>query len=116
MEVQTDQKIPVQLTDSAAAEVRQLMNEKNVPEGYGLRLGVKGGGCAGFSYLLGFDKAEDKDNVYTINDIKVIIEKAHELYLFGTELDFLTGLDNRGFIFNNPNAEETCGCGSSFAV
>ena len=114
--VQTDQKIPVQLTDGAIKEVQSLMTERNVPEGYGLRLGVKGGGCAGFSYVIGFDKEEEKDNVYHIDKLKVVIEKAHELYLVGTQLDFLNGLENRGFVFNNPNAEETCGCGSSFSA
>lgn len=116
METKTDNKLPVALTANAVKEVRSLMQEKDVPAGYGLRIGVKGGGCAGFSYLLGFDKAGDKDNVYEVEDIRVIIEKAHELYLHGTELDFLGGLENRGFIFNNPNAEETCGCGSSFSA
>ena len=111
-----ENKIPVTLTDSALKEVRDLLKEKNVPDGHGLRLGVKGGGCAGFSYIMGFDKAEDKDNTYLIEDVLVIVEKAHELYLFGTELDFKDGLDNRGFIFNNPNAEDTCGCGSSFSA
>jgi iron-sulfur cluster assembly protein len=116
METRTEQKIPVSLTASAIEEVRTLLQEKEVPEGYGLRIGVKGGGCAGFSYVLGFDKASEKDNTYQVEDVSVIIEKSHELYLFGTELDFLSGLDNRGFIFNNPNAEDTCGCGSSFSA
>ncbi len=114
--VKTDQEIPVKLTEGAIAEVQSLMKEKNVPEGYGLRLGVKGGGCAGFSYILGFDNEKEKDNVYEVEGLKVVIEKAHELYLDGTELDFLNGLENRGFIFNNPNADETCGCGSSFSA
>ncbi len=114
--VDVDKKAPIVLTEGAINEVKALMMEKNIPAGYGLRIGVKGGGCAGFSYLLGFDNAQDKDNVYTIDNFQLIIEKAHELYLAGTELDFMTGLDNRGFVFNNPNAEETCGCGSSFSA
>jgi len=116
METSVENKIPVTLTASAINEVRSLLKEKGVPEGHGLRLGVKGGGCAGFSYVLGFDKAEDKDNTYLVDDVMVIVEKTHELYLFGTELDFKSGLDNRGFVFNNPNAEDTCGCGSSFSA
>ena len=116
METKVDNKIPIQLTPTALEEVRTLIADKEVPEGYGLRIGVKGGGCAGFSYVLGFDKSEDKDNTYVVEGVKVVIEKAHELYLAGTELDFLGGLENRGFIFNNPNAEETCGCGSSFSA
>jgi len=116
METTVKNKIPVTLTTSAIEEVRSLLKEKEVPEGHGLRLGVKGGGCAGFSYILGFDEAEEKDNTYTVDNVLVIIEKAHELYLHGTELDFKSGLDNRGFVFNNPNAEDTCGCGSSFSA
>lgn len=116
MEASVENKIPVTLTDGAIAEVRALILEKNVPEGHGLRIGVKGGGCAGFSYVLGFDKADEKDNVYELDGFQLIIEKAHELYLLGTELDFQDGLDNRGFMFHNPNADETCGCGSSFSA
>jgi iron-sulfur cluster assembly protein len=112
----TIKKAPIQLTKGAIEEVKTLMIEKNVPKGYGLRVGVKGGGCAGFSYLIGFDKAGEKDEVYEVEGILLVVEKAHELYLVGTELDFLSGLDNRGFVFNNPNAEETCGCGSSFSA
>ncbi len=111
-----DKKIPIKLTQGALDEVRDLLKEKEVPKGYGLRIGVKGGGCAGFSYILGFDKASEKDNSYTFEDVIVVIEKAHELYLEGTELDFSDGLENRGFVFNNPNAGETCGCGSSFSA
>lgn len=114
--IDTVKKAPIILTEGAISEVKTLLIEKNVPEGYGLRIGVKGGGCAGFSYLIGFDKESEKDHVYRIEGFKVIIEKAHELYLDGTELDFLDGLENRGFQFNNPNAEETCGCGSSFSA
>lgn len=114
--VDIDKKVPIQITANALKEVRDLIVEKQVPEGYGLRIGVKGGGCAGFSYILGFDKASEKDSTYQVEDVLLVIEKAHELYLEGTELDFANGLDNRGFIFNNPNAEETCGCGSSFSA
>ncbi|MEZ5009244.1 MAG: iron-sulfur cluster assembly accessory protein [Chitinophagales bacterium] len=114
--VQIDNKIPIKLTEGAIKEVKDLLKEKEVPTGYGLRIGVKGGGCAGFSYILGFDKVSEKDNAYQVDDVTVIIEKAHELYLDGTELDFTEGLDNRGFVFNNPNAGETCGCGSSFSA
>lgn len=112
----TEATIPVTLTQGAIREVLSLMKEKAVPAGYGLRLGVKGGGCAGFSYILGFDDAKENDNTYEVDGISVIIDKAQELYLHGTELDFLQGLDNRGFVFNNPNAGETCGCGSSFSA
>lgn len=90
--------------------------QSKVDEGKALRLGVKGGGCAGFSYVLEFDTPKDNDNIYTIEGIDIIIDKAQEIYLWGTELDFRHGLDNRGFIFNNPNATSTCGCGTSFSA
>jgi iron-sulfur cluster assembly protein len=108
--------LPIQLTEGAIKEVKHLLVELNVPEGSGLRLGVKGGGCSGFSYLLDFDKSKESDNVYIIEDFEVMIDKSQEMYLLGTILDFKQGLDNRGFVFNNPNAESTCGCGSSFSA
>ncbi len=108
--------LPVQLTEGAIKEVKHLIKELNVPEGHGLRLGVKGGGCSGYSYILGFDQAKETDNVYTVEDIVVMVDKSQEMYLYGTLLDFKQGLENRGFIFNNPNAQSTCGCGSSFSA
>lgn len=107
---------PVILTEGAVQEVINLMSQLNVPQGHGLRLGVKGGGCSGYSYILGFDAPLAGDNVYEINGFILMIDKAQELYLHGTELDFKQGLDNRGFVFNNPNAASTCGCGSSFSA
>ncbi len=112
----TVETLPIQLTKGAIKEVKHLLTALNVPEGHGLRLGVKGGGCSGFSYLLDFDQSKETDNVYTIENFIVIIDKSQEMYLIGTELDFKRGLDNRGFVFNNPNAESTCGCGSSFSA
>ena len=108
--------LPIQLTEGAIKEVKHLLTELNVPQGHGLRLGVKGGGCSGFSYLLDFDQSKDSDNVYIIENFQVMIDKSQEMYLFGTVLDFKQGLENRGFVFNNPNAESTCGCGSSFSA
>lgn len=105
---------PISLSDGAVVQLKRLIEEKNVPEHYGLRIGVKGGGCSGFSYLLGFDEKSDKDDVYEINGITVYMEKAHGIYLLGMEVDWIEGLNNRGFTFNNPNATESCGCGTSF--
>jgi len=107
---------PVSLTDGAVTQLRRLMSEKEVPEDYGLRIGVKGGGCSGFSYILGFDQKTEKDDEFEIKGIRVFMEKAHGLYLLGMEIDWLEGLNNRGFIFNNPNATDTCGCGTSFSA
>ena len=113
---QTTKIQPVTLTDNAVKELRRIMAEQQISEDYGLRIGVKGGGCSGFSYSMGFDVKKEKDEVYHINGIKVYMEKAHGIYLLGMEIDWLDGLNNRGFSFNNPNATDTCGCGTSFAA
>jgi iron-sulfur cluster assembly protein len=81
-----------------------------------LRVGVKGGGCSGLSYILGFDKKKESDTVYAFDDLTFVMEQAHEMYLYGMEIDWQGGLNSRGFTFQNPNASATCGCGSSFAV
>lgn len=107
---------PISLTEGALKQLKRIMEEQNVPDEYGLRVGVKGGGCSGFSYILGFDVQKEKDDVYEISGMKVLMEKAHALYLVGMEIDWLEGLNNRGFTFNNPNASDTCGCGTSFSA
>ena len=104
------------LTEEAVIQLKRIMKEQNVPEEYGLRVGVKGGGCSGFSYILGFDVQKEKDTVSESNGIKVFMEKSHGLYLIGMEIDWHNGLENRGFVFNNPNATDSCGCGSSFSA
>jgi iron-sulfur cluster assembly protein len=105
---------PISLTESAVNEIRNIISEKQIPADYGLRVGVKGGGCSGMSYILGFDLQKENDNVYQVGDIQIIMEKSHGMYLAGMEIDFVDGLNNRGFSFNNPNATKTCGCGTSF--
>jgi iron-sulfur cluster assembly protein len=106
----------ISLTEGAINQLAQIKIESNIPEDHYLRIGVKGGGCSGFSYILGFDLAKDGDDVHEINGIKVILNKAHSIYLLGMEIDFVAGLENRGFTFNNPNATSTCGCGTSFSA
>ena len=106
---------PIQITDSAKVEFKRLLTENNVPADHGLRIGVKGGGCAGFSYILGFDVKKNDDETFEMDGLPVFVDKAHLIYLQGIQLDYHTGLDARGFVFNNPNASKTCGCGSSFA-
>jgi len=86
------------------------------PGELGLRLGVEGGGCAGMTYVLGFDHSTAKDLVFDTGLFKVYINKAHNLYLAGMEIDYQDGLNARGFTFSNPNASTTCGCGSSFGI
>ncbi len=107
---------PIALTNGAVRELTRIMAEQNIPEGFGLRVGVKGGGCSGFSYILGFDEQKDNDEVHEVNGVKVLMQKAHAIYLLGMEIDWVEGLNNRGFSFNNPNAESTCGCGTSFSA
>jgi iron-sulfur cluster assembly protein len=107
---------PVKLTPNAVSELKRLMNEQGFDATQRLRIGVKGGGCSGLSYVLGFDKPEADDEVYDIEGIPVVMKNAHGIYLFGMEVDYSDGLNARGFVFNNPNASSSCGCGSSFAV
>lgn len=107
---------PIQITDGAIQQLNAIRTQENIPSDYCLRVGVKGGGCSGFSYVLGFDLQKDDDDTFEINDLKIVMNKAHAIYLLGMEIDFVTGLENRGFTFNNPNASSTCGCGTSFSA
>ncbi|CAN5803968.1 iron-sulfur cluster assembly accessory protein [soil metagenome] len=112
----TIKKAPIALTERAIAEVKIIMQDKNVPEDYGLRIGVQGGGCSGMSYLLGFDKKKEADEQYEVDGLQLIMDKKHAMYVMGMEVDFQDGLNARGFVFNNPQAKSTCGCGSSFSA
>lgn len=107
---------PITLTEGAINQLLRIKDEQNVPEDHGLRIGVKGGGCSGFSYILGFDVQKEKDQIFEVHGIKVLMEKSHGIYLIGMEIDWVEGLNNRGFTFNNPNASDTCGCGTSFSA
>jgi iron-sulfur cluster assembly protein len=107
---------PVSFTEGAKKELLKLKEQQELGEDYGLRVGVEGGGCAGMNYILGFDQTKDGDQIYDIDGIKVLMHKAHGLYLAGMVVDFQDGLNSRGFTFNNPNASNTCGCGTSFSV
>ena len=107
---------PIRLTSRAADAVRKIMTEKDIPDGYALRVGVRGGGCSGMSYLLGFDKMREHDAAFVVDGVTVYIDKRQGLYLMGTTVDYHDGLNARGFTFDNPQATSTCGCGSSFAA
>jgi iron-sulfur cluster assembly protein len=107
---------PITLTEGAIIEIKKLMQKESHDPSQLLRIGVKGGGCSGMSYLMGFDYPTEKDFEFEIAGIRCIMNKAHEMYLLGIEIDWQDGLNNRGFVFKNPNASTTCGCGSSFAV
>lgn len=113
----TDENDNIHITPKAIAEVKKIKEQNDIPADYGLRLGVKGGGCSGLSYTLGFDaQSRDHDLVLTADGVNVFIDAKSMFYLMGVTLDFSDGLMGRGFTFNNPNATKTCGCGSSFGA
>jgi iron-sulfur cluster assembly protein len=108
----------ITVSEKARIKIQELLEEQKVDkETHFLRVGVKGGGCSGLSYELGFDNIPQVgDNVIEDNSTKIVIDKKSFIYLFGTELDFSDGLNGKGFQFINPNATRTCGCGESFAI
>ena len=95
---------PVNLSSRAAIEVRKIMETKNIPRDYGLRVGVKGGGCGGMALIIGFDRKKDSDHAYAIGDIPIYVDKKHTMYLIGKEVDFYEGADARGFMFTDQIA------------
>ncbi len=109
-------QIPVTFTLSAINEIKRLMNEEGFDQNKKLRVGVKGGGCSGMTYILDFDEMKQNDETFSIEEIPCIIDKSHAMYLTGMEVNWEGGLNARGFTFKNPNASATCGCGTSFAV
>ena len=110
--------MPIELTENAAREVNTIIEQQELDlEKVRLRVGVKGGGCSGFSYLLDLTEQErETDEVFELNGIKVVCAPKSYLYLNGTKIDFKDEIMGRGFVFNNPNATATCGCGSSFSA
>lgn len=113
-----DTAAPVVLTETAAREVRTIIEQQELDaEKVRLRIGVKGGGCSGFSYILDLTEVQkETDEVIEQHGIKMIADPKSLLYLNGTHIDFKDEIMGRGFVFTNPNATTTCGCGSSFAV
>lgn len=113
LQIQSDIKI----TAKASREIKRIMEENKIPSDFGLRVGVKGGGCSGLTYTLGFDgDMREGDTIIENDGVKLLVDGKSLFYLTGTELDFSDGLNGRGFVFNNPNAAKTCGCGESFGV
>lgn len=107
----------ITITEKAVKQVRQIMDENKIPDNFALRVSVKGGGCSGFTYSLGFDgKEKDGDTIFEHDELKIAVDGKSLFYLTGTQLDYSDGLNGKGFIFNNPNASSTCGCGESFGV
>jgi len=107
----------IQLTEKAQNEVRELISSQRMPEGTFLRLGVAGGGCSGFTYNLRFDTQRIETDIAEVQGgVTVVCDPKSFVYLEGSEVDFTDGLNGRGFVFRNPNASTTCGCGESFGV
>ena len=107
---------PVSFSPGAVKEIGRLLNEEGFDHSTQLRVGVKGGGCSGMTYVLGFDKKTEQDEEFEVDGIKFLMNPSHAIYLAGMEIDYQVGLNARGFVFKNPNASKTCGCGTSFAV
>lgn len=108
----------IQVSDTASKKIVEMMNDDgfDASRDY-VRVGVKSGGCSGLSYELKFDKETgENDKVFEVNNVKIAVEKKSFLYLAGTILEFSGGLNGKGFVFNNPNASRTCGCGESFSL
>ncbi|MBZ0245617.1 MAG: iron-sulfur cluster assembly accessory protein [Cyclobacteriaceae bacterium] len=95
--------IPVTLTKKAAEEVRKIMKTKNIPDEYCLRIGIRGSGCRGAAMMIGFDKKKDSDLSYQIEDIEIVVDKKHTMYVIGKEVDFHEGAEARGFMFVDPS-------------
>ncbi len=107
----------ITVSENAKQHALSLIAKENKPEGTFIRVGVDGGGCSGLSYKLEFDnQIKEGDQVFEDKGIKIAVDKKSFLYLIGTELDYVGGLNGKGFVFNNPNASRTCGCGESFGV
>jgi len=106
----------VLITPVAASKVNEIRNAEAIEAGMALRLRVVGGGCAGFSYDLYFDEPAEVDRQFEIQGVKVVVDEMSLMYLVGTEIDYVEGLQGAGFKFQNPNVKSTCGCGSSFSV
>ncbi|HUH00805.1 MAG TPA: iron-sulfur cluster insertion protein ErpA [Kofleriaceae bacterium] len=123
-ETQTNASIPVagegdvivQITALAAEKVLEIRKAEEIENELSLRLRVVGGGCAGFSYDLYFDEKTPMDKEFTIHGVHVVVDQMSLMYLLGTTIDYVEGLQGAGFKFNNPNVKATCGCGSSFSV
>ena len=107
----------ISITEKAVKEIKRIMDENKITQEFGLRIGVKGGGCSGLTYTLGFDpENREGDSIIDQDGVKLFVDGKSLFYLSGTQLDFSDGLNGKGFIFNNPNATKSCGCGESFGV
>ena len=115
-EVTDTQTDAITLSPKAAEKIGELLGGQADSEGQALRVAVRGGGCSGFQYALAFDKAKDDDHVFEVDGVAVIVDKVSMQFVFGSEVDYIDGLQGAGFQVNNPNVVAACGCGSSFQV
>jgi len=106
----------ITLTDKAASKISELLAGQEDSADQALRVAVRGGGCSGFQYALAFDKPKDDDHVFEVDGVAVIVDKVSMQFVFGSEVDYVEGLQGAGFQVNNPNVVAACGCGSSFQV
>ena len=106
----------VKLTDEAAGKIKDLLGATEGADEQALRVAVRGGGCSGFQYALALDKAKDDDHVFEHQGVAVVVDKVSMQFVFGSEVDYVDGLQGAGFVVNNPNVVAACGCGSSFQV
>lgn len=106
----------ISLTEKAAAKIAELLADQDDSQDQALRVAVRGGGCSGFQYALAFDRAKEDDHVFAVGNVSVIVDKVSMQFVFGSEVDYVEGLQGAGFQVNNPNVVAACGCGSSFQV
>jgi iron-sulfur cluster assembly protein len=111
---EVDEAQGIRISDIAAGEIKSIMKENEIPEEYCLRIGVRGGGCSGLTYSLGFDgETIDGDTTMEVNGVRLVVDPKSLFYLTGAEIDYTSGPAGSGFVFNNPNAPRSCSCGSS---
>jgi len=106
----------VQLTDKAAGKIQELIGSNGNASEQALRVAVRGGGCSGFQYALALDQPKSDDHVFQHQGVSVVVDKVRMQFVFGSEVDYVDGLQGAGFVVNNPNVVAACGCGSSFQV
>ena len=116
LDVETRSDGLVSITERAQREIREIFLREGTDEAKGLRLGVVGGGCSGLSYEMGFDSPRPNDKVVDFSGFQLLLDPKSSIYLKGVTLDYRDGLKGKGFVFVNPNATNTCGCGESFNI
>jgi iron-sulfur cluster assembly protein len=115
-EVSDTPQAAITLSDKAVEKIGELLGTQEDSVGQALRVAVRGGGCSGFQYALAFDRAKEDDHVFEVDGVAVVVDKVSMQFVFGSEVDYVEGLQGAGFQVNNPNVVAACGCGSSFQV